>query len=188
MSSRFPVGRENLQYLSVQFPCSRFNVKISNLPCTILYTVLYDQPVIADQRYIAVGVLTFHISITIKQKSRLRKTITRLRWLQTCAMFPKSCLAVRCRTSVIVRTLKSRTGAEIYTGHVKFYDTGKGFGFIAPDNGHPDCFVHQSGISCDGYRSLVGLSRCYRCIWCLVELKVIFSKQCWLNSNCRYER
>ena len=103
-------------------------------------------------------------------------------------MFAKSCLAVRYRTSVIVRTLKSRTGGEIYTGHVKFYDTGKGFGFIAPDNGHPDCFVHQSGISCDGYRSLVGLSRCYRCVWCPVELKVIFSKQCWLNSNCRYER
>ena len=72
-------------------------------------------------------------------------------------MFAKSCLSLKTRAAVIARTLKSPTGAEIYTGHVKFYDTGKGFGFIAPDNGHPDCFVHQSGICADGYRSLAGL-------------------------------
>ena len=39
-------------------------------------------------------------------------------------------------------------------GTVKRFMADKGYGFIAPDDGTPDVFFHQSAIKADAYRSL----------------------------------
>jgi CspA family cold shock protein len=40
------------------------------------------------------------------------------------------------------------------TGVVKWFSEEKGYGFITPDEGSKDLFVHHTGISGDGFKSL----------------------------------
>ena len=39
-------------------------------------------------------------------------------------------------------------------GTVKWFNTDKGYGFIAPDNGGPDAFVHISAVQAAGMHTL----------------------------------
>jgi cold shock protein len=40
------------------------------------------------------------------------------------------------------------------TGTVKWFNDAKGYGFIAPEDGGKDLFVHHTNIEGDGYKSL----------------------------------
>ena len=40
------------------------------------------------------------------------------------------------------------------TGTVKWFNNAKGYGFLTPDQGQQDVFVHFSAIDMDGYKTL----------------------------------
>ena len=44
--------------------------------------------------------------------------------------------------------------SQVKEGTVKFFNSQKGYGFITPSDGTKDLFVHFSGISSDGYKTL----------------------------------
>ena len=40
------------------------------------------------------------------------------------------------------------------TGTVKWFNNAKGYGFVTPDDGNQDVFIHFSAIEMDGYKTL----------------------------------
>src|SRR3954454_6200696 len=47
-----------------------------------------------------------------------------------------------------------RQERSMATGTVKWFNDAKGFGFITPDGGGKDVFVHHTAIQAEGFRSL----------------------------------
>ncbi len=55
---------------------------------------------------------------------------------------------------IVRSSARSKKGIIVNSGTVKWFNATKGFGFIQPDNGGPDVFVHISAVERAGIHSL----------------------------------
>lgn len=68
--------------------------------------------------------------------------------------YPRHCEAEETRGVVAGRGNREKDVFEMPSGTVKWFNATKGYGFIQPDNGGKDVFVHVTALESSGMKSL----------------------------------
>src|SRR5712671_990910 len=106
------------------------------------------------------------IVISISLSARTRQTAVGLRWTVPVEL-PKLCrsstglpvhaggfLLLNCLFAALLAAIVIARESDVASGIVKWFNGQKGYGFIAPDTGGKDVFVHISAVEKAGYDGL----------------------------------